>query len=207
MANLNDVYRVVLLSAAGNQLAFNVRHYVVSNKLGTGATDAQFAASADTTYAAALKACMSSVAEYRGVAVGKIWPLPPTIGVTGTVGNGFGAIAGDPLPFTTSGLLNFRTGFAGRKYRGRMYVPFPPEARNDANGDPDVTYQGLLATLLAQALLTITTGVGGNTNDFKPCIWHEATKTTDVITTGLVRKEWATQRRRSQWKSDAPPPW
>jgi len=53
---------------------------------------------------------------------------------------GAGSAAGDLLPRETAGLISFRTGFAGRKNRGRMYVPFPPESWNDANGHPVAGY-------------------------------------------------------------------
>jgi len=78
-----------------------------------------------------------------------------------------GTAAGDGLPRQTQGLIRWGTAtvIAGRRLRGRLYVPAPPEADNDATGVPSSTYKNDVTTAAA------TIFIAGATSS-EACIWH-----------------------------------
>lgn len=75
-------------------------------------------------------------------------------GVTPVTGTG--SAAGDPLPYATQGLVQWRTGqyINGREIRGRTFLPGMLEA-NNTNGVPTTAFLGRInaaaATLIADA--------------------------------------------------------
>jgi hypothetical protein len=50
-----------------------------------------------------------------------------------------GAATSDCLPKQTSLCITLQTGFRGRSYRGRVYLPYFTEAANDADGNCNLT--------------------------------------------------------------------
>lgn len=199
MAALGDVYAVRLFTALGDQAAVNVRHYRVTTQQGTGATDAEIAAAMALIYPPAMKNMLVSAANYHGLNVQKIFPLPPTVAVPSSVGAGPGLDTSEPLPRQVSGIITLRTAFAGRRYRGRIYIPFPGELANDPNGVPSVAYVTGLVALANLVLPPVVAGAGGNTSTLTSVLFHRDTNTTDAITNAVAQSKWATQRRRGSY--------
>lgn len=195
MANINDLYKGRIVAAQTNQIGVMVRHYLVSAKAGTGATDQQIANALDAAVAAPLKALMASTVTYRGAAVQRIIPAPPLVEVFSVTGNGPGTATGDPLPSQVSGIISWRTANAGPFYRGRNYIPFPAEGDNDVDGKPTAGYSTRCGTLL-NALVSFVAGSGGNTNTMLAVIYHRVSASYSLITAGFTQFRWATQRRR-----------
>jgi len=146
---------------------------------------------------AATKALMTADGSFVYVAAKKIGVTPPDPEFRSTEAAEAGTAGGDPLPTQVSGIITIQTAFAGRKYRGRMYVPFPSEGMNDVTGKPSAAYLVLLANL-ANVMLAdpVTLTDGGNSIDLEPILWHRATNTFDVVTSARMNQKWATQKRR-----------
>lgn len=81
-----------------------------------------------------------------------------------------GTAAGDPLPMQTQGLVRLQTStvIAGRRVRGRLFVPGPPEAENTSAGVPSGSYTTALANAGAALLAAGSTASAA-------VIWHRPT--------------------------------
>lgn len=207
-ANLvtGHIWQLKVYCQAADQLAVNVFHYQVTQQNGALKTDSDFAARADFVLGGLYADLLSSQAEYRGCGVQRINPIPPTTEVYANVQAQAGAVAGDLLPRQASGLISKRTGIAGRKYRGRAYIPFPSEAHNEADGTPADAY--LVALLALSDVLEVPMVVGTAPNDttLSPILWHRLSSTYDLITSMTTNDKWATQRRRGSYGRTNTPP-
>ncbi len=99
--------------------------------------------------------------------------------------------AGESIePGNVSLALSMRTGFAGRKYRGRFYVPSVMEGQrgnDDRVTSPWVTtYVSIVQQLLSAFLTTI----------YLPAIFHRATNTWTAITSFVIDGILDSMRRR-----------
>lgn len=112
--------------------------------------------------------------------------------IAGAGASGSGATAGDPLPFMTQGLVNWRTGsfVAGREVRGKCYVPAPVETFNESDGTPVATYLDDLAAA-ANDLRTDANTAGNNLVVFSPT--HNVSRAVSAIS---VKSAWAVMRSR-----------
>ena len=181
---------------AGPHLGVNVTHWISVTETLAGVTVKEFVDAMALVLPNPYKNLLSVNANYRGIGAQKILP---TLGAehVSVVGAGAGTDTGDVLQ-TQSGLIKKLTAFGGRKYRGRMYVPFPSEARNSATGNPDSTYSTNLAVLASAYDLSQTiVGVGG-TATFAQCIYHRATNTVTAMVDQIAEVQWGTQRRRQE---------
>lgn len=209
---ISDIYEAIAHCSLGNQASVSKRFWRVSNEAGTGATVAQIASWLANHFGGALKACLSSSATYHGIAVRRIWPGPVPTATVDITGAGAGGVAGDPCPRQVRGLVTLTTGLAGRVGRGRIYVPFPAEASNDANATPTAGYFTLLE-LLGVELSTVFVGVGagGNTAELTPHLVIPSYTPPPLVVISHVRitkitgytarDKWATQRRSGDYGS------
>lgn len=190
--------RVVCWEPNDNQLGLNVMHYLAGAPTGP-VTLGQAAVTLDGIIKAAYKAWLGNPAQYRGVGFTKIWPLPRTIeeNTNASAGNGTGGA--NLAAQQASGLIQFRTGLAGHKGRGRIYPPFPPTAIQDADGN--LTAGGAtLVTAIGTAIGGGFTATGGGNNvGLTLCVYNRATHAATPITSFIVRQKFATQRRRGQY--------
>jgi hypothetical protein len=70
-------------------------------------------------------------------------------GVTSvTAGTGSGTATADPLPYATQGLIRLATDdfVAGRRVKGRIFVPGVVESSSSTTAVPDATFMGILQT-------------------------------------------------------------
>lgn len=110
-----------------------------------------------------------------------------------------GTITGQQLPPQVCPLVSWRTGFIGRRFRGRTYFPAPVEADQEA-GQLTPGYQANLQTVAdAMIQLTLLTVVifqlvifGAANPDVDPPLDEIITP----VLTAVVRQDLATQRRR-----------
>lgn len=197
--NVNDILlcKVVCQDAALVQVAINTLHYQVTSVAGgaPNATDALFNTALDNALQAAYKAWMNNNVQYRGVITQKIRPtiLAPVF-TTANAGPGVGGA--NSTPDQVSGLITLRTAFAGRKFRGRIYPPFPPTAFVSATGGMTaggVTAIGNIASSIPTAIATVN---GAVTTITTLIVYHRATFTGDPVQTKAGVTGWATQRRR-----------
>lgn len=199
MANVNDVYSVRVYTAVNNQVGLNVLNYQCAGKVGTGATEAQIATAFDNQFAAPYKALITTSATYRGVQVQKYSPLPVAVAVSSIANSGVGTAGVSMIPTQGSGLISLRTALAGKSHRGRVYIPFPSDSDNTADGRPVAAYLTRLGTLATAMLATISAGAGGNTNTFNLVIHSKLLNSFTLVTVATEQGRWATQRRRGDW--------
>jgi len=182
-----------------DQAGLNIRHYRVSNSQGAGVTDQEVVDALDLLYEFDYKASLSSAATYRGVSVQKFLPAPPLQAVFSTVSAGIGGLVGDPLPKQVAGLVTLRTQFAGRKFRGRMYIPFPSESVNEVDTQPSAAYIASIAAIGTNMIAQQSIGLAPDTADVTPVLFHRLGGTTDDLTSRVASPLWATQRRRGDF--------
>lgn len=208
MANLllNEIWRVRVGCYSPTQAAINTVHYKIQNVQGTGATDAQMATLLNNAWAPLYKAILSDLTFYQGLSVQRIFPAPPTVPVVLTNLEGAGVAAGDLLPGQVAGIIKTKTAFAGKKYRGRIYLPFPSEGSNEPPGRPTAVYEGAAQNLANSMFALGVVGGAGNTVDIIPVVYHRAGQTTDNITSSDAQRKWATQRRRGDFGRLNPAP-
>jgi hypothetical protein len=119
--------------------------------------------------------------------------------LTGAAGTGI-------LPAQVSGLITLNTLLAGRKGRGRVYVPFIGNAYQDTDDTPTAALVTDMATFMTDWLsLSLVNGTGGGTINVFPIIWHRATNTHTDIDAFRANKLFATQRRRGNYGRLNPP--
>jgi len=210
MAELGDIYQIRFWSSAGAQAAVNVRHYRVGTVNGGGATDGQVASRFSTVFAAAFKACFSAQATFRGVQAQRVWPRPPLQAAFDISAAGVGGVAGDMVPAQVSGIIKLLTQYAGRKYRGRMYVPWVGESDNAAGGVPTSGYLTRLVTLADLMFAPVLVTGEGDFNmlpiipvkeliDPGPPKKYQLQGGYNVVLDSLARDIFATQRRRGSF--------
>lgn len=196
--NVNDVLELRIACTQNGQWAINVVHFLVTAKVGGGATLADLVGAVNSSLIGKIEDCLCNAATYHGSALRRIFPGPPTI-AEAAYSDSTGAAGADPQPDQVSSLVTWRTAFAGRKYRGRIYIPFPPKQVVSALGICTAGHIAKLAIVAATLLngYTVTPAVGVSTT-IKPVVYHRQDHTWDLMTNYTVRGAFATQRRRSQ---------
>lgn len=194
---LGDIVKVRFLTFTSRQIGVNVTHWQVTAQTGPSLPLPQIALKFDQIFAPLYKNLLAEQATYRGVGVQRVVPVPPSQESTSASLPGVGLAAGEPLPGQIAGLLSFKTQFAGRKFRGRLYVPFPSEIQNappDATPSPGyITALQNLGTALLQPVQADDTT---NFVTLRLGIFHRPTNTIDQVLSFVPLSNWATQRRR-----------
>lgn len=196
---VGDVYEVKLYTVQGAQTAVNVRHFRVSAVSATTPADSAIADAFSNRYGPVLRPLMSTSAEFRGAGQRLVSTIPKPVETYSVAGAGPGTVAADPLPKQVCGLLTLRTAFAGRRYRGRIYVPFPAESDNDFTTRPIATYVTRLQTLGGQFTGSFTITQGANTMTVASVVFSRQLGEWSVVTGYTARSSWATQRRRGDF--------
>lgn len=198
-----DIVLVTLVSKVNEQRAITGCHFLASGLVGVAPQYIDVAVYFDTNVTTDFKKLMSTAAKYLQTEVRRVYPLPATEAWTAQANNGIGTSATDLLPTQVCGLLKKKSDIAGRKHRGRMYLPFPGEGHNDGDGRPNGSYTGLLGTFGSTFLTTHTVPTVGATGAIvlEPVIYHPTDHTVTKVTEAIVRYKWGTQRRRSDWSS------
>ena len=195
----NDLLELRILTYAGNQIGLNIRHWRVGVTVAPGCTLAEAATEIDATLAVSYPPCMSVNAVYRGVGLKRLDPNPTTETQV-VLSETPGTTAGDLMARQVTGIITLRSGLPGRANRGRMYVAFPSELDNDADGHPIPGYTARLDALgvLFEAPLVVI-GAAGTATLF-PVVKHANSMVNDQeITEAVGRTKWATQRRRGDY--------
>lgn len=199
MAEVGDRYSLKLVTQMGNQLGLCVLHATVLVKSGTGATETGIASGWASLLSGPLRDLMSAASSYRGLISQKEAPLPASPPTISTFNQGAGNVASDILPKATAGVLTLRTSFAGRRYRGRMFIPWPGESDNDANGFPTGAYNTRLAALGAVISATQTVGTAPNTNDMRVVVYSRKFGLVTNVTLTTSGNKWGIQHRRGDF--------
>lgn len=196
-------YRVWCLQA--EQASVNTFYYLVSAPTGSPVTDLDGARTFDAAIASLYKAIMSTDASYRGVQANIVQrvPLPAAVFYNGSVGAG--GEAPPDCPRQTCGLVSWQTQLAGRRYRGRFYMPFPSVGNVQTDGIPTAAYVTSLNNL-ASAIrnYNVITNVGATGNMAATLVIHHRpgkspTPTVTPVSGQITSVKFATQRRRGSY--------
>jgi hypothetical protein len=203
---LGSTARVKITTWFNGQLGLMTSHWRTSAITGLGCFDQDLATAYEAQVAGPLLVCLTNLSEYLGVSVKDISLLPLPASVTSNALAAFGIGGANPMPTQTAGLISWRTAIAGRKGRGRTYVPFPSLSNVTPPGEsPNATYLTALSAL-ATAMSTplVVTSVGG-TSTMQLFITPKINALGNAVTGFAVRSGWATQRRRGDLGRQNPP--
>jgi len=196
---VGDIFRVSIMQRLHGQRLINTLHYrlKVDDPAGFGPLGGVLADRIRSQILPEMKACQSAELTHEGIIVQKIWPLPPQVPKLNTVDNGPGTPVSSSLPTSVAVVITKMTDFAGRKYRGRIYVGgVPVSHENDSVLDAAVLPTwGALATKL---FANMTTGL----YVFEPVLWHKESHTFDVVSFASARAVLRNQRRRQVGKGE-----
>lgn len=191
----NAFIQLKLQCVCKDQWGINILHYKRTDAVVPPLPEANVAVAMDALWAPLLKAAISSEAGYMGLSVRVLNPTGLPAIVTASAGAGTGGA--QVLPRQVSGIITKRTEFAGRSYRGRMYVPFPSEADSDTFGAPNAGYLGALSNIAIQMVSVVTVGAGYS---FQPVVYQRANILNSApIINYRVNDRFATQKRRGSY--------
>jgi len=183
----------------GDQASVNTVFYKVVSVGTPASTDADFAQTLDSAIGAVLITMLNNNASYRGVQGQIVFPLPVRVAAFNTASAGAGTSGATALPRQASGLISWKTNLAGRKFRGRTYIPFPATTSDTGNGIPTAGYITALSSF-ATALLNMTAlATGCLTSTISLGVHSRVAHTTTDISSSLSQNRWATQRRRGSY--------
>jgi len=190
----NDIHRVVIEGTLHAQTVQTVLHYLttVDTGLSPVAQATALAARVAAIVVPQLKSIQSAEYAHTRIIVQKIFPLPPRLPIINTTALGAGSVAGSSLPCADCAVITKRTIFAGRKYRGRIFVPgVPVTSELDSQLSPAAltTWQAV-----ADAINVALVQAPGDT--WAMTLWHKSTSTNDVVTQLIARPILRSQRRR-----------
>lgn len=193
---VGDIYQVRFAYRSALITAYNIRHYTVGTVVGTELSPAFLAQDCFDVIGVKITPLMVSEAQLRFCLTRKIWPLPVGTEFTSTGGSLQGQDAAPGLPTQVTGLIKLQgNGPAGRRSRGRFYVPFPAQGALAFNGFPNATYMTELGNLMNELLEDREVTQGVNTTTWVPAIYNRPGGYRSVVS-GAARAFFATQRKR-----------
>lgn len=178
---------------SGAEYAVNVLHYLVpSGQVVTGATATDLAADIGNAFGAStLDNWIENAVALSRVSVRDIRTANlPEFNASLTAG---GLSVSDPLPLGVALCATFRTALAGRRFRGRFYMPGWAENANTSSGVADVGAVADLETFLTNISSPTVEG-----NLWTLGVMSQAeVETNPVIAIECRDAVWDTQRRRA----------
>lgn len=195
-----DILRARFFVRKGRQLATPGIHYRVSAQVGAGNSLNDIATTLMNLFPAAAAGLLPPQATIERCEVRDITAHPVAPG-SSTAMAGPGSEGQYPLPTQVSGIVTFQTAMAGRAYRGRFYMPFPPNTASDSIslGEPSAAYLTDLSALMDAIAVPLTSGTLPDQASLVPIVYHTSLNTFDDIISHRVNAKWATQRRRGDY--------
>lgn len=208
-----DIVKVTPVIQLVGQVALSGWHMICTGIGGLGGTDFDVAAFYDNLHTQ-IKDLLQNVAQYRGVMVQKIFPLPvePRTFSNTNAGVGTAGIVG--LPAQVSGIIHITGEIAGRGGRGRFYMPFPA-VNDNAQGVADLAhptsmgvgnYVSRLSNIVNNFMTVIVAGTPPDTATLEPALYNRKTHATQRFIAKIIEVEWATTRRRGAFGRPNTPP-
>lgn len=204
---VGDVVSVrVIFKGPNGQEAINTIHYITLGIGGPPATDADVATFFDAQNAGTMQSALSQDVKYDGVEVSIISLIPQGVIQKAVTGAGFGVVTQIVAAAAQSGIFQWYSIFAGPKYRGRTYWPWPWVTAINSIGFPTSAYITLISAVINAWFSTTAVSVGGRTATMAQVIWHRSTRTFTYITTPNTTGKFATQKRRGNYGKNRNPP-
>jgi len=204
---VSDILELNIVTAHTNQIALQALHYRVMTVAGTGRTLQAMASSIDALLHINFKNIIANPVTYRGVSLTNL-TAPRSQPAISTANAGVGTGGASLAPTQVRGLISWYSNLAGRRYRGRTYLPFPPTTAITVDGDPTAGYVTLMDTVrtILQGPLTFTSGADSTTLALS--IYHrkDIPPTASDVVSGVTRNRFATQRRSGAYgRANTPP--
>jgi len=199
---VGDVLKVTFFCRQNDQVSQNVRHFAVTAVgVGTSPTDLEAVTAVVGRVKPEYLPLLASNAEFRGASLQRI--IPTKNDSVAFSSPDAGTAIGDPLPLEMAGLISFKTGIAGRRNRGRMYVPFPAEGDNNNIGHPSAAYVALLVILAAHfgSPMTFVPGGGAASYTLQAMCYPTDNVVGRFITSTLATNRWASMRTRGDYSA------
>lgn len=199
-----ELIRVRFWVQDGDQAAVNTIYYLTTGANTGGLTDQEACDSLQIQYNPLYVAVLNNNAEWRGVQM-QIVTEPPLIPVFNNSNPLVGTAGAIALPKQTCSLVQYQSNFAGRKYRGRIYIPFPASADTSLDGKPSASYLTRLLDIQTQLANTSFLNDTGGTKFIavQQVIPHFLRKgdpgpelPPTAVASWTISSRWATQRRR-----------
>lgn len=165
-------------------------------------TDEDMAAELDDIIKPALRNIIYSGATYNGLQLTVLGGTPQTATLNWPITGG-GGLSGDVgMARQAAGLNTWTTIYSGSKYRGRTFWPFPAVSDDEGLGVPTALYQTHLAALLAGLFnYHVITGDSGGFLGTQIGVYSRKAPapTFTPINNFIIRKKWATQKKRGSF--------
>jgi hypothetical protein len=199
---VGDIIQFRTWSTDTDQASVQRMNYLVVSVTGS-ITDQDCCTLFSTAMEGPMKAILNNNATFNGIEAQLVSRTPLTASVFETADAGPGTAGAAALPRQTAGILTWLTPFAGVRFRGRLYMPFPAAADDQGNGIPTNAYEVKMFNV-AQIYVGFTNPtVGINNAVLAQILVHKAGKTPTplptVITSYFIKQKWATQRRRGSF--------
>jgi len=191
---VNDVYEVTFTIDVKGETCFCVGHYRESG----ACTDLIPAQSLLEALQAAFFTDWAAInAVQTVIACAYARRIDPTPGVAYTlISNLAGDVAVDALPTTSACIVTWYSAIAGKRTRGRTYLPGLPEDAQDGGLLEDAAIAAIQD--LAALMIGPIAAVGGDTGEWKRAVWSELNLTDADVIAAVVRSNLGTMRSRRQ---------
>lgn len=194
--SIGDICEVRAWVVNAEQAAVNSYFFEITAASSSSDTDQALSDAIDTIIAPKYKSALGSDSDYRGTQLYIVTRRPMPAYVSTTASAGFGTASGLTMGRQTSGLIAWRTAFAGPGFRGRTYFPFPTTGEDASGAIPSNGYLTILNGLSTALTGGNSFGVAGTA---KLSIFHRTTRTPTTVTSGAPIAKWATQKRRGSY--------
>lgn len=204
---VGDIIETQVLTSFGNQIGLNVLHYRVATVVSGGTTLAAAAAVLDLGLHAAYKNAICNQATYRGIGMTNL-AAPRSVQTVSQGNLGVGTGGANMSPTQVRGLISWYSNLAGRRYRGRTYIPFVPTNGVTAAGDPLAAYVTIMDAVRAvlQGGFTVTSGAPSTTYVLAIIHRNDNPLSASDVVLGVTRNRFATQRRSGAYgRANTPP--
>ena len=205
LPGLGEFLQVRTVCKNADQISINVFHYRVLTSTSIPARLEAYPGAFDVVFSPMYALIMAPSAVYRGCGVKNITPVPTTEFIS-TAHATIGTLGGTEIPQQVSYVVNFKTPFSGRGYRGRCYPGFPPTSAVDSVGGMSPAGITSIQLWAAGMPITLTVNDAGNTSTVQLVIMHRQRNKLPLpfgdfsfVQSATARKLWGTQRRRGDF--------
>lgn len=187
---VDDIYRCTIVGQLHGQTMNNVLFYREATSAGANGQTA-LASALDSKYATNILPRQSDEYTYKGALVQRFSPGTPLVATLNSTNTGAGGIVGNSLPTSSAAVIKKLTTLAGRKYRGRLFLPGIPTAHED-----DSELSAAAETALATAFSNFGVSATSGGFVFNLILWHKASSTYTDVSIWEVTTPLRVQRRR-----------
>lgn len=188
----NDIWRLSCLGLTGSDLGVITLHVRMKSPGGTFAGAAEYI---KTNLLTLLKGYQSNSFSWTGINGNSVNLTPPQ---SLSYSTGFPLVGAenvsDAMPLQIACVTKLQTAYAGRSYRGRVYIPGMSEG-HCAGSQFSVAMQNAYQTYWDDLVAAL--GSGGSSTDYELGVYSRKLSVFTPVTSAVVRRAAYTQRRRT----------